>query len=78
VELAFAHVGLDWQEYVKIDERFIRPAEVDLLIGDPSRAKERLGWSPTVDFAALVRMMVDADVQRLSHFNPAHVPGASR
>jgi GDPmannose 4,6-dehydratase len=78
VELAFAHVGLDWQEYVKIDERFIRPAEVDLLIGDPARAKEKLGWSPTVDFAALVRMMVDADVQRLSHFNPAHVPGASR
>jgi GDPmannose 4,6-dehydratase len=66
VELAFAHVGLDWEQYVKIDERFIRPAEVDLLIGDPAKAKSTLGWSPTVDFGSLVRMMVDADVARLS------------
>jgi GDPmannose 4,6-dehydratase len=65
VETAFSHVGLDYQKYVKIDQRFIRPAEVDLLIGDPSKAKNALGWTPSVDFASLVRMMVDADVKRL-------------
>jgi GDPmannose 4,6-dehydratase len=78
VELAFSHVGLDWQQFVKVDERFIRPAEVDLLIGDPGRAKQILGWSPTVDFAGLVRMMVDADLNRLSHAAPAPAPGVSR
>jgi GDPmannose 4,6-dehydratase len=72
VELAFAHVGLDWQEFVRIDERFIRPAEVDLLIGNPDKAQRVLGWSPSVDFAGLVRMMVDADVDRLSH--PSALP----
>ena len=65
VEVAFAHAGLDWQKYVKIDQRFIRPAEVDLLIGDPAKAKKSLGWEPTVDFEALVRMMVDADLERV-------------
>jgi GDPmannose 4,6-dehydratase len=65
VEVAFSHAGLDWQKYVKIDQRFIRPAEVDLLIGDPGKAKKTLGWEPTVDFAALVRMMVDADLERM-------------
>ena len=78
VELAFSHVGLDWQAYVKVDERFIRPAEVDLLIGDPARAKEILGWSPTVDFGGLVRMMVDADLERLSSRAPAWTSGAAR
>jgi GDPmannose 4,6-dehydratase len=78
VELAFAHVGLDWQEFVKVDERFIRPAEVDLLIGGPAKAKQILGWSPTVDFGGLVRMMVDADLERLAHGAPTHVAGASR
>jgi GDPmannose 4,6-dehydratase len=66
VQLAFSHVGLDWEQFVKIDERFIRPAEVDLLIGTPEKAKRALGWTPTVDFGGLVRMMVDADVERLS------------
>jgi GDPmannose 4,6-dehydratase len=66
VELAFGHAGLDWQKYVVIDPRFIRPAEVDLLIGDPAKAKAALGWTPTVDFKGLVTMMVDADVKRLS------------
>jgi GDPmannose 4,6-dehydratase len=65
VELAFSHVGLDWQQYVKIDPRFIRPAEVDLLIGSPAKATQRFGWTPSVDFAGLVRMMVDADLDRL-------------
>jgi GDPmannose 4,6-dehydratase len=66
VELAFSHVGLDWEKYVTLDPRFVRPAEVDLLIGDPSKAKTALGWTPTVDFEGLVRMMVDADIQRLT------------
>jgi GDPmannose 4,6-dehydratase len=66
IELAFEHAGLDWEKYVIIDPRFIRPAEVDLLIGDPAKAKATLGWTPTVDFSGLVKMMVDADVARLS------------
>ena len=61
-EVAFGHVGLDWQDHVVVDERFYRPAEVDLLIGDPAKAADRLGWTPTTSFADLVRMMVDADV----------------
>jgi GDPmannose 4,6-dehydratase len=66
LEVAFEHAGLDWQKHVKIDQRFIRPAEVDLLIGDPAKAKKALNWEPTVDFVTLVQMMVDADVSRLS------------
>jgi GDPmannose 4,6-dehydratase len=65
VEVAFKAADLDWEKYVKIDERFIRPAEVDLLIGDPAKAKKILGWEPEVDFYGLVKMMVDADVERL-------------
>ena len=67
VEVAFGHAGLDWQKYVSTDPRFLRPAEVDLLIGDPSKAKNALGWTPEVDFERLVKMMVDADLGRLSH-----------
>ena len=66
VEIAFEHVGLDWPKYVTTDERFIRPAEVDLLVGDSSKAKAELGWAPSVDFEALVRMMVDEDLARLA------------
>jgi len=65
VELAFGHAGLDWQRYVKLDERFMRPAEVDVLLADPSRARQELGWVPSVGFEALVRMMVDADLARV-------------
>ena len=61
-EIAFSHVGLDYQDYVVQDERFMRPAEVDLLIGDPARARERLGWRPSIDFPTLVQRMVDADL----------------
>jgi GDPmannose 4,6-dehydratase len=61
-EEAFAHAGLDWRDHVKVDPKYLRPAEVELLVADPSRAKERLGWAPTVDFHGLVRMMVDADL----------------
>ena len=65
VETAFAAVELDWREYVVQDPRFMRPAEVDLLVGDPSRVKAELDWTPEVGFAELVRMMVDADLERL-------------
>jgi len=65
VEVAFGCAGLDWQRYVKLDPSLVRPAEVDHLIGDASKAQRVLGWSPNVDFAALIRMMVDADVARL-------------
>jgi GDPmannose 4,6-dehydratase len=64
VQVAFGHAGLDWQQHVKTDPKFLRPAEVDLLIGDPSKARTELGWTPEVDFEALVKMMVDADVER--------------
>jgi GDPmannose 4,6-dehydratase len=60
--LAFEAAGLDWEEHVVIDERFLRPAEVDLLVGDPSKAHEVLGWQPEVDFPGLVAMMVEADM----------------
>ena len=65
VELAFSHAGLDWRKHVVLDPQFIRPAEVDLLLADPTCAERELGWRPTVDFAGLVRMMVDADLKRL-------------
>ena len=67
VEIAFARVSLDWRKYVKTDPKFLRPAEVDHLIGDPSKAKRVLGWEPTVDFKGLVEMMVDADMARVGH-----------
>jgi GDPmannose 4,6-dehydratase len=66
VEGAFGHVGLDWQSYVKLDPKFLRPAEVDHLIGDSSKARKILGWTPEIDFTRLVTMMVDADVERHS------------
>jgi GDPmannose 4,6-dehydratase len=65
VEIAFGHAGLEWQRYVKQDPAFLRPAEVDHLIGDASKARAELNWSPTVTFKGLVEMMVDADVERL-------------
>jgi GDPmannose 4,6-dehydratase len=66
-EAAFSHVGLDWAEHVFVDERFLRPAEVDLLVGDASKARVELGWEPTVSFAELVAMMVDADIELVRH-----------
>ncbi len=66
VQLAFDRVGLDWEKYVVIDPRFIRPAEVDLLIGQPAKANNVLGWIPQTSFQTLVNMMVDADMDRLS------------
>jgi GDPmannose 4,6-dehydratase len=67
VETAFGHVGLDWNKHVKLDPKLVRPAEVEHLIGDNSKARQALGWMPTVDFAALVKMMVDADLTRVTN-----------
>jgi GDPmannose 4,6-dehydratase len=64
-QIAFARAGLDWEEHVVVDERFYRPAEVDLLIGDPAKAKQDLDWEPTTSFRGLVEMMVDADLAAL-------------
>jgi GDPmannose 4,6-dehydratase len=69
VELAFGAVGLNWEKYVEIDQSLVRPAEVDLLIGDPAKAKEKLGWKPDVSFEQLVEMMVKADLARLQGHN---------
>ena len=65
LEEAFGHVGLKWEDYVEIDPRYYRPAEVDLLIGDASKAEEKLGWKPKVTFKELVKIMVEADVEEL-------------
>jgi GDPmannose 4,6-dehydratase len=64
-EVAFTHVGLDWQKFVSVDSSLLRPAEVDTLIGDPAKAHAKLQWRPKVSFPELVRMMVDADLERL-------------
>jgi GDPmannose 4,6-dehydratase len=65
VQIAFDQVGLNWEEHVVIDPQFFRPAEVDLLIGEPTKAREQLGWKPEVGFEELVRIMVDADLAAL-------------
>jgi GDPmannose 4,6-dehydratase len=64
--MAFAHVGLDWEQYVRVDERFLRPAEVEQLQGDASKAREELGWEPEVSFEQMMQLMVDADLERLA------------
>jgi GDPmannose 4,6-dehydratase len=65
VEIAFGYVGLDWKNYVVQDPKLMRPAEVDILLGDPQKAKEKLGWKPEVSFEQLIKMMVDSDLARL-------------
>ena len=70
VRMAFEHVGLDWRQHVVMDPRFYRPAEVDLLMADASKARSRLGWEPRVSFEELVRRMVDADLERLAGRQP--------
>jgi GDPmannose 4,6-dehydratase len=67
VDIAFARVGLDWQKFVQVDPALLRPAEVDHLLGDASKARKTLGWKPQVDFKQLIEMMVDADLDRLSN-----------
>jgi len=64
VEIAFTHACLEWKDYVVLDPRFVRPAEVDLLMGDSGKARDKLKWQPTVKFGELVRMMVDFDIKR--------------
>ncbi len=70
LELAFSYVNLDWQEYVEFDKRYLRPAEVDLLIGDSTKARTQLGWTPSVTFEQLVALMVEADLQALGLTSP--------
>lgn len=67
VDVAFSHAGLKWKDYVRQDPAFLRPAEVDLLIGDPSKAQAQLGWKPKVSFEHMIQMMVDSDIERLSN-----------
>jgi GDPmannose 4,6-dehydratase len=78
VEVAFGHVGLDWQEYVRLDPNLLRPAEVDHLVGNAAKAKAVLGWAPTVDFKGLIGMMVDADLARLASGHGLHDTAAFR
>jgi GDPmannose 4,6-dehydratase len=66
VQVAFGHVGLDWEKHIELDPRLIRPAEVEHLIGDSTKARTQLGWRPSVDFGGLVKMMVDADLERVA------------
>lgn len=65
LDLAFTYVNLDWQKYVEFDERYLRPAEVELLIGDSTKARQQLNWEPSVTFQELVHLMVDADMKAL-------------
>ncbi len=78
VEEAFAHVGLDWEKFVKYDSRYDRPAEVDLLIGDPAKAKAQLGWEPKVRFKELVQIMVDADIADVTGQKYPRIPDAEK
>ena len=70
LDIAFNYVNLDWNDYVAFDPRYLRPAEVDLLIGDPTKAKQKLGWQPSVTFEGLVKLMVDADLAALGLTSP--------
>ncbi len=70
-ELAFAQAGLDWEKHVKVDPKFLRPADVNLLLGDPAKARRELGWKPRVPFAGLVRMMVESDIVKVGESMPA-------
>ncbi|MBV8879167.1 MAG: GDP-mannose 4,6-dehydratase, partial [Planctomycetaceae bacterium] len=67
LEIAFRHVGMNWKKHVVVDPALIRPAEVNTLLGDPAKARRKLGWKPQVSFPELVRMMVDADLKKLAH-----------
>jgi GDPmannose 4,6-dehydratase len=71
IEVAFARAGLDWQKHVRVDPALLRPAEVEHLLGDASKARAQLGWAPAVNFRQLIEMMVDADLARLGAAAPA-------
>ncbi len=70
LDIAFGYVNLNWQDYVEFDQRYLRPAEVELLIGDPTKARQKLGWEPSITFAQLVALMVEADLKVLGHTSP--------
>ncbi|MDY6786032.1 MAG: GDP-mannose 4,6-dehydratase, partial [Cyanobacteriota bacterium] len=70
LDIAFGYVNLNWPDYVEFDARYLRPAEVDILIGDPTKAKQQLGWEPSVTFEQLVKLMVDADLAALGLPSP--------
>jgi len=74
LEEAFGYVGLNYEDFVRIDERYFRPTEVDVLLSDPSKAREKLGWQPRVRFSELVRIMMDADLELMGQ----DYPGAGR
>jgi len=67
VQIAFDYVNLNWEDYVIVDPKFVRPAEVDLLLGDSTKAKDKLGWKPAVDFKSLIKIMVDADLEKVKN-----------
>ena len=71
LDIAFNHVNLDWNDYVEFDPRYLRPAEVDILIGDPTKAKQKLGWELSVTFEGLVKLMVDADLEAVGIASPS-------
>jgi GDPmannose 4,6-dehydratase len=71
-QIAFECVGLNWEDYVKSDQQFMRPAEVDLLIADPSKARKKLGWQPDVSFRQLIEMMVESDLAAESRLQAAN------
>ena len=75
VDVAFGHVGLDPEPHVRIDPRFLRPAEVEHLIGDASKAREQLGWEPRTSFEEMVRLMVDSDLELLERGTPQKQAG---
>ena len=75
VDVAFAHVGLDPDDHVRIDPRYLRPAEVEHLIGDPSKARDKLGWSPSTSFEEMVKLMVDSDLELLARGVPQKQAG---
>lgn len=77
LEYSFDHAGLNWEDYVKFDERYLRPTEVDSLIGDASKAQEKLGWKATVETPELARIMVDADITALSHSGTQWIDGVT-
>ncbi len=76
LELAFGTVGLDWQKHVEVDPKFLRPAEVDCLCGDATKAREKLGWKPEVSFEELIKMMVEADLEAVQRAENAYAPVA--
>ena len=77
-EVAFAHAGLDWRQYVVVDERFLRPAEVHTLLGDATKAREKLGWEPEVGFEEMVQQMVDWDLEQVAHQSASVRPALRR